>query len=103
MIWSDALAGQVAAALEVDDAILDGEIIAADETGRPVFVDLLRGTRSPCYVAFDLPWLNRGRSAGLSLSERGQAPQGACPRGRQSCPRHSQSRQRTRALRADVH
>ena len=48
----DPLADQVAAALEVDDAILDGEIIAADETGRPVFIDLLRGTHSPCYIAF---------------------------------------------------
>jgi len=50
----------VAAALNIDDAILDGEIIAADETGRPVFLDLdlLRGTRSPCYIAFDLLWLN---------------------------------------------
>ena len=47
----DAFADQVAAALNIDDAILDGEIIAADETGRPVFIDLLRGTRSPCYAA----------------------------------------------------
>ena len=34
--------------LAVDDAILDGEVIAADETGRPQFYDLLRrpeGTR----------------------------------------------------------
>ena len=41
----DPLADQVAAALEVDDAILDGEIIASDETGRPQFYDLLRGKR----------------------------------------------------------
>ena len=54
----EALTSQVAAALNIDDAILDGEIIAADETGRPVFIDLLRGTRSPCYIAFDLLWLN---------------------------------------------
>ena len=45
----EALAGQVAAALNIDDAILDGEIITADETGRPIFIDLLRGTRSPLH------------------------------------------------------
>jgi ATP-dependent DNA ligase len=48
----DPLADQVAAALEVDDAILDGEIIASDETKRPQFYDLLRGKRPPAYVAF---------------------------------------------------
>ena len=42
----------------VDDAIIDGEVIAADETGRPQFYDLLRGTRAPAYVAFDIVWLN---------------------------------------------
>jgi bifunctional non-homologous end joining protein LigD len=52
----DALADQVAAALNIDDAILDGEIIAADETGRPVFIDLLRGTHSPCYPDFADWW-----------------------------------------------
>jgi bifunctional non-homologous end joining protein LigD len=38
----DALARQVANALQVDSAILDGEVIAPDETGRPQFYDLLR-------------------------------------------------------------
>jgi ATP-dependent DNA ligase len=58
----DALCEQVASALchdvvsevGVDEAILDGEVITADETGRPQFYDLLRRTRSPIYVAFDL-------------------------------------------------
>jgi bifunctional non-homologous end joining protein LigD len=54
----DALADQVAAELEVDDAILDGEVIVADETGRPQFYDLLRRTGKPAYVAFDLLWRN---------------------------------------------
>src|SRR5262249_48472051 len=43
---------------DVSDAILDGEVIAADKTGRPQFYDLLRDTRAPAYVAFDVVWLN---------------------------------------------
>jgi bifunctional non-homologous end joining protein LigD len=77
----DALADQVAAALNIDDAILDGEIIAADETGRPVFIDLLRGTRSPCYIAFDLLWLNGIDLQPLPLYERRQALQTILPKG----------------------
>ena len=50
----DALADQLAAMLAVDNAILDGEVIAADETGRPQFYDLIRRTRTPAYVAFDV-------------------------------------------------
>jgi len=76
----DALADQVAAALNIDDAILDGEIIAADETGRPVFIDLLRGRRSPCYVAFDLLWLNGIDLRYFPLSERRRALQAVLPK-----------------------
>ena len=54
----DELCDQVAAELEVDDAILDGEVIAADETGRPQFYVLLRHSGRPAYVAFDLLWQN---------------------------------------------
>jgi bifunctional non-homologous end joining protein LigD len=66
------LCRDVVAELGVDDAILDGEVITADETGRPQFYDLLQRTRSPAYVAFDLLWLN-GNGADLRplpLSER---------------------------------
>ena len=38
----------------MDDAILDSELIATDETSRPQFYDLYRRTRRPSYVAFDL-------------------------------------------------
>ena len=54
----EALGDQVAAALGVDEAIIDGEVIAADETGRPQFYELLRVPRSACYVAFDILWLD---------------------------------------------
>jgi len=76
----DALADQVAAALEVDDAILDGEIIAPDETGRPVFIDLVRGTRAPAYVAFDILWLNGTDLRSLPLHERRLALQTVLPK-----------------------
>jgi bifunctional non-homologous end joining protein LigD len=66
----EALGDQMAAMLAVDDAILDGEVIAADETGRPQFYDLLRRPRAPAYVAFDLLWLDGADLRSLPLGER---------------------------------
>ena len=51
------LAAALAKRLSVTDAVLDGEVIRVDETGRPIFIDLLR-RKEPCFVAFDLLWLN---------------------------------------------
>jgi len=61
----DALARSVAAELEASNAILDGELVALDETGRPQFYDLLRRTRSPVYAVFDVLWLARRRRLAL--------------------------------------
>jgi len=47
---------EIASVLEVEEAVLDGEVIVADATGRPQFYDLLRGRLAPAYVAFDLLW-----------------------------------------------
>jgi hypothetical protein len=66
----DALARAMAAELEVTEAIFDGEVIVADETGRPLFYDLLRHSGRPAYVAFDLLWLNGTDLRSLPLSER---------------------------------
>jgi bifunctional non-homologous end joining protein LigD len=74
------LADQIAASLDVDDAILDGEIISADETGRPQFYDLLRDTRAPAYVAFDVIWLNGADLRALPLSERRRHLQNILPK-----------------------
>jgi ATP-dependent DNA ligase len=89
----EALAGQVAAALdEVHDAILDGEIIAADETGRPQFYDLLRGTRAPAYVAFDIVWLNVSIFGIYRYTSVGSYCGPSCRRDRRSFPSRFSSR-----------
>ena len=75
----DTLAQQAAAALAVDDAILDGEVIAADETGRPMFYDLLRHARPAAYVAFDLLWLDGADLRSLPLQERRKRLQAILP------------------------
>ena len=77
----DELGDQLAAVLHVDDAVLDGEVIAADATGRPQFYDLLRRTRAPAYVAFDILWLNGDNLRSLSLGERRRRLQSILPKG----------------------
>jgi bifunctional non-homologous end joining protein LigD len=44
-------------------------VICVDETGRPIFIDLLR-RKEPCFVAFDLLWLNGEDLRPLPLIER---------------------------------
>jgi hypothetical protein len=75
------LSDRIAASLDVGDAILDGEIIAADETGRPQFYDLLQHTRTPAYVVFDLLWLNGADLRLLPLTDRRRLLQGILPQG----------------------
>jgi bifunctional non-homologous end joining protein LigD len=75
------LGEQIAASLDVGDAILDGEVIAADETGRPQFYDLLRDMRAPAYVAFDVIWLNGVDLRALPLTERRRHLQNILPKG----------------------
>ena len=77
----EALGDQVAAALNVDEAVIDGEVIAADETGRPQFYELLRLPRSASYVAFDILWVDGTDLRSLPLSERRKRLQGILPKG----------------------
>jgi bifunctional non-homologous end joining protein LigD len=76
-----ALAAELAETLDVNEAVLDGEVIAADATGRPQFYDLLRGRQTPSYVAFDLLWLDGTDLRPLPLSERRRRLQGILPAG----------------------
>jgi bifunctional non-homologous end joining protein LigD len=75
------LSDRIASSLGIADAILDGEVIATDATGRPQFFDLLRHTRAPAYVAFDLLWLNGADLRPLPLTERRQILQTILPKG----------------------
>jgi bifunctional non-homologous end joining protein LigD len=74
------LARELVAEFSVDDAVLHGEVIAADETGRPQFYELLRRARTASYVAFDLPWLNGSDLRALPLSERRRRLQDILPK-----------------------
>ena len=64
----------------MEDAIIDGEVIAADETGRPQFYDLLRRTSRPSYIAFDLLWLDGADLRSLPLRERRRCLRGILPK-----------------------
>ena len=66
----DTLAAALAKRLRVTDTILDGEIICADETGRPIFIEMPRGRHPVCFIAFDLLWLNGEDLRALPLTER---------------------------------
>jgi ATP-dependent DNA ligase len=72
----EALAGQLAALLQIDEAIIDGEVVAVDETGRPQ-----RRAPAPAYVAFDLLWVDGADLRSLPLSERRQRLQAILPTG----------------------
>ena len=75
------LAAEVASVLNVGEAILDGEVIVADATGRPQFYDLLRGWLAPAYVAFDLLWIDGVDLRPKPLSERRAVLRGVLPEG----------------------
>ena len=64
------LSSSIAKELKVTDAILDGEICALDDDGRPAFYDLMKRQCQPVYYAFDIIWLNGRDLRGLSLLER---------------------------------
>ena len=66
----DELCNRVARILGPREVILDGEIVALDRKGKPVFRDLLRGEGFLAFAAFDILWLNGDDLRPLPLAER---------------------------------
>src|SRR5213594_1243425 len=64
------LATWIAEHLRVESVVLDGEIACVDESGRPVFRDLLFRRRQCVFIAFDLLYLNGKDLRTLPLIER---------------------------------
>jgi bifunctional non-homologous end joining protein LigD len=75
----EALGDQLAALLQIDEAIIDGDVAAVDDTGRPQFYDLLRRPHAPAYVAFDLLWVDGANLRSLPLRERRRRLQAVLP------------------------
>jgi bifunctional non-homologous end joining protein LigD len=64
---------RIAAVLGPRDVILDGEVVALNRQGKPVFRDLLRGQGFLAFAAFDLLWLDGTDMRQQSLLERKKA------------------------------
>ena len=56
--------------LPVESAVLDGEIVCVDDSGRAIFNDLLFRRRDCVFFAFDLRHLNGEDLRSLPLTER---------------------------------
>ncbi len=61
---ADVLAGR--------EAILDGQIVALDRSGKPAFRDLLHGRGRLAFAAFDLLWLDGADLRAVPLADRKQ-------------------------------
>jgi bifunctional non-homologous end joining protein LigD len=66
----DELATWIAEHLQIESAILDGEICCLDESGCPTFRDLIFRKRQCIFIAFDLLYLNGKDLRTLALIER---------------------------------
>ena len=67
------LCERVSGILGSREAILDGEVVALNRQGKPVFRDLLRGMGYVAFAAFDLLWLDGTDLRALPLTERKRA------------------------------
>ena len=64
------LCSAIGKVLKVKSAVLDGEIVALDESGMPAFYHLMRRKCHAVYYAFDLLWLDGKDLRELPLLER---------------------------------
>jgi bifunctional non-homologous end joining protein LigD len=73
----ESLAGELAGSR----AVLDGEIVCLDATGRSVFDALMHRRSQPCFVAFDVLWHAGTDVRALPLWKRKQILRVLVPRG----------------------
>jgi bifunctional non-homologous end joining protein LigD len=66
--------------LKVTNAVVDGEIVAIDDSGMPAFYDLIKRKAQVVYFAFDLLWLNGRDLRELPLLERKKILRSVIPR-----------------------
>lgn len=67
------LCDRIGGVLGTREAIFDGEVVALNRQGKPVFRDLLRGQGYLAFAAFDLLWLDGADLRPLALAERKRA------------------------------
>lgn len=73
---------ELAAAIHLDldcEAVLDGEIVVLDQTGRPQFYELLRRRGEPVFFVFDALWLDGQDLWSRPLIERKRILRGIIP------------------------
>jgi bifunctional non-homologous end joining protein LigD len=73
------LCQRVARVVGAREVILDGEIVALDRKGKPVFRDLLDGQGFLAFAAFDILWLDGEDLRLLPLEERKRRLTGLLP------------------------
>jgi bifunctional non-homologous end joining protein LigD len=73
------LCTRMAEVLGTREVILDGEVVALDRKGKPVFRDLIKGQGFLAFAAFDVLWLDGDDLRGLPLMERKQRLTGLLP------------------------
>lgn len=65
--------------MKAQRAVLDGEVVACDVTGRMVFRDLL-ARKATCFIAFDALWLDGDDLRDMPLVERKQRLKAILPK-----------------------